>query len=73
MRSAGMRGEPEYDVEKSGEAAAGDGSGIPACNVITARGEHQAGHRQGDDGVMPSPGGRRGLAASDLADTSQGR
>ena len=52
---------------------AGDGSGIPACNAITARGEHQAGHRQGDDGVTPSPGGRRGLAASDLADASQER
>ena len=51
----------------------GNGSGIPACNAITARGEHQAGHSQGDDGVTPSPGGRRGLAASDLADASQER
>ena len=49
----------------------GDGSGIPVCNTSTARGERPSGHSQGDEGVTPSPGGRRGLAASDLADASQ--
>ena len=49
----------------------GYGSGISACNASTARGERPAGQSQGDEGVTPSPDGRRGLAVSDLADTSQ--
>ena len=49
----------------------GDGSRIPACNASTSRGEHPAGQSKGDEGATPSPGGKRSLAASDLADASQ--
>ena len=44
-----------------------------ACNESTVRDERPAGHSQWDERVMPSPGGRRGLAASDFAEASQER
>ena len=47
--------------------------GDTSLHASTTRGERPAGPNQVDEVVTPSPGGRTGLAASDLVDASQER